>query len=31
MNSNEYERLIKEGYIESGTLVIKVDDITKMQ
>lgn len=30
-NTNEYERLIKEGYIEEGTLVIKVDDITRMQ
>lgn len=28
---NEYERLIKEGYIEAGTLVIHVDDITKLE
>ena len=28
---NEYERLVKEGYIEAGTLVIRVDDITKLE
>ena len=27
---SEYERLIKEGYIEEGTLVVYVDDLTKM-
>lgn len=27
---SEYERLIKEGYIEAGTLVVYVDDLTKM-
>lgn len=27
----DYERLVKEGYIEAGTLVIQVDDITKLQ
>lgn len=29
-NNNEQENLIQNGYIESGTLVINVDDITKM-
>ena len=27
----DYESLVKEGYIEAGTLVIQVDDITKLQ
>lgn len=27
---SEYERLIKEGYIEDGTLVVYIDDLTKM-
>lgn len=27
---NEYEQLLKQGYIESGTLVVHVDDLTKM-
>ena len=28
---NEYEKLVKEGYIESGTLMVYVDDITKLE
>ena len=31
INSSQYEKLIKEGYIESGSLVIRVDDITKIE
>ena len=27
MNKNEYDRLVELGYVEAGTLVIKVDDI----
>ena len=27
----DYEKLIKEGYIEEGTLVIHVDDLTKLE
>ncbi len=30
MQENEYERLVREGYIEAGTLVIHVDDITTL-
>ncbi len=29
--NTEYQRLVKEGYIEAGTLVIQVDDITKLK
>lgn len=28
---NTYEKLVKQGYIEAGTLVIRVDDITKLE
>lgn len=28
---SEYEKLIKEGYIEAGTLVVHVDDLAKME
>ena len=31
INSKEYERLVKDGYVESGSLVIQVDDITKIE
>ena len=27
---NEYEKLVRNGYIEEGTLIVHVDDITKM-
>ena len=29
--NNEYEKLVKVGYIEAGTLVIKVEDITRIE
>ena len=29
--NNEYEKLVKAGYIEAGTLVIKVEDITRIE
>ena len=31
IDNKEYERLVKEGYIEAGSLVIRVDDITKIE
>ena len=31
IDNNEYENLVKAGYIEAGTLVIKVDDITRIE
>lgn len=31
IDNNEYEKLVKAGYIEAGTLVIKVDDITRIE
>lgn len=31
IDNNEYEKLVKEGYIEAGSLVIRVDDITKIE
>ena len=31
MQNNDYQKLIDEGYIPAGTLVIEVDDVTKLE
>ena len=28
---NTYEKLVRDGYIEAGTLVIPVDDLTRLE